>query len=173
LGRRPFRFLLRRLVFGNGTGFVWYGEAEEQEVLDGALVDVVEAGFVTMEEAQLRRGGQFGEGGGDARGLIAGRLMAEGLFHEAILDGPGAAHAPIGRGHFFDHAELNAIGGGEPRGMLADEVVKARTRFVFEDHALGQEAVAKGVGGGAFLAIGGDGASGAGSVGAGSIDTSK
>ena len=46
--------------------------------------------------------------------------MAEGLFHEAILDGPGAAHTPIGRGHFLNHAELDAIGRGEaPRGKNA------------------------------------------------------
>jgi hypothetical protein len=173
LGRRPFRFLLRRLVFGNGTGFVWYGEAEEQEVLEGALVDVVEAGFVTMEEAQLRGGGQFGEGGGDARGLIAERLMAEGLFHEAILDGPGAAHAPIGRGHFLNHAELDAIGGGEAPGMLGHELVKTRTGFVFEVYALGQEPVANGIGGRAFFPLGDDRPLRADPVGTRRIDSSE
>ena len=153
--------------FGNST------LSEQSEVEQGALVDVVEAGFVTMEEVEPGGGGQFGEGSGDASGLVAGGLITDGLFHQAILDGPGSAHAPMGRGHFLDDAELNAIGGGEALGMLCHEVVKTGARFVFEDHALGEETVANGVGGRALLALGGDGASGAGRVGARSIDSSE
>ena len=133
----------------------------------------MEAGLVTVEQIELRGGGQVGEGGGDARGLVAGGLIADGLFHQAILDGPGAAHAPIGGNHFLDHGELDAIGGGETLLMLGDELVEALTRFVFQDNALGQETVAEGVGGGALFPLRGDGASGAGSVGSRRVDSSK
>ena len=40
-------------VSGNGTRFVWYGEgAEEQQVVERALVDEVEAGFVAVHEGE-------------------------------------------------------------------------------------------------------------------------
>ena len=99
--------------------------------------------------------------------------MAEGLFHEAILDGPSAAHAPIGSGHFLDHAELDAVGGSETLGMLGYEVIKTRTRFVFQNHAPSQEGVANGVSGRAFLPLGGDRSSGAGRVGTGRVASSE
>jgi hypothetical protein len=123
-------------VSGNGTGFVWYyAFAEQGKVVQGALVDAVEAGFVTMEQVQLGGGGQFGEGVGDAGGL--------------------------------------AIGGGEALDMLGEEVVKALSGFVFQDHAPGQETVAEGVSGGAFFPLRGDGTSGAGRVGTGRVDSSE
>ena len=126
-----------------------------------------------MEQVQFGGGCQAGKGAGDARGLVAGGLLADGLFHQAILDGPGAAHAPIGGDHFLDHGELDAIGRGETLLMLGDELVEALTGFVFQDNALGQETVAEGVGGGVFFALRGYGATGAGSVGARRVDTSK
>jgi len=117
--------------------------------------------------------GLLGGGGGNAHGLVAGRLIAEGLFHQAILDGPGSAHAPMGHGHFLNHAELDAIGGSEALDILGHEVVKALTGFVFQAHALGEEIVANGVGGRARFTLWGDGASGEGRVGARSIDSSE
>jgi hypothetical protein len=57
--------------------------------------------------------------------------------------------------------------------MLGHELVKALAGFVFQDNALGQETVAEGVGGGAFFPLRGYGASGAGSVGARRVDSSK
>jgi hypothetical protein len=65
-----------------------------------------------MEQVELGGGGQLGEGGGEARHLVAGGLIAGGLIHQAILDGPGATRAPIGGYHFLDHGEPDAIGGG-------------------------------------------------------------
>jgi hypothetical protein len=95
-----------------------------------------------MEQVQPGGGGQFGEGVGDALGLVSGGLMADGLFHQAILDGPGAAHAPVGGDQFLDHSELDAIGGGEALDMLGHEVVKTLVGFVFQNKTLGQETVA-------------------------------
>jgi hypothetical protein len=126
-----------------------------------------------MEQVELRGGGQLGEGVGEARQLVAGGLIADGLIHQAILDGPGAAHAPIGGNHFLDHGELDAIGGGETLDMLSYEVVKTLVGFVLQNNALGQETVAKGVGGGTFFSLRGDGASGAGGVGPRRIDSSE
>jgi len=45
-------------------------------------------------------------------------LIADGLCPSSDLDGPGAAHAPIGGHHFLDHGELDAIGRGETLLML-------------------------------------------------------
>jgi hypothetical protein len=126
-----------------------------------------------MEQVQSGGGGHLGESAGEARHLVAGRLIADGLIHQAILDGPGAAHAPIGGDHLLDHGELDAIGGSETPDMLVYEVVKTLVGFVFEDKALGQETVAKGVDGGMFLPLKGEGASGAGAVGPRSIDSSE
>ena len=40
-------------VSGNGTRFVWYGEgAEERQVVERALVNEVEAGFVAVHEGE-------------------------------------------------------------------------------------------------------------------------
>jgi hypothetical protein len=133
----------------------------------------VEAGLVTVEQVQLGGGGQLGEGVGEARHLVAGGLIADGFIHQAILDGPGAAHAPIGGNHFLDHGELDAIGGGETLDMLGHEVVKTLVGFVLQDHALGQETVAKGVGGGVFFPLEGDGVWGAGGVGPRRINSSE
>ena len=95
------------------------------------------------------------------------------MIHQAILDGPSAAHAPVGGDHFLDHGELDAIGGSETLDMLGHEVVKTLAGFVFENHALSQETVAEGVSGGPFFPLRGDGASGAGSVGPRRIDSSE
>jgi len=126
-----------------------------------------------MEQVELGGGGQLGEGVGEARQAVAGGLIADGLIHQAILDGPGATHVPIGGCHFPDYGEPDAIGGGETLDMLGHEVVKTLVGFVFEDHALGQETVAEGVSGGALFPLRGDGASGAGSVSPRRIDSSE
>jgi hypothetical protein len=56
----------------------------------------VEAGFVAAEEGELRSGGEFPVGGGDAGEFGAFGLGGGGRFEEVILDGPIAADSPIG-----------------------------------------------------------------------------
>ena len=52
---------------GNGIGFVWYGDfAQEEQVVEGALVEQVEARLVAVHHAQGGRGSEIGEGGGHA-----------------------------------------------------------------------------------------------------------
>jgi hypothetical protein len=60
-----------------------------------------------------------------------------------------------------------AVGGSETLGMLGYEVIKTRTRFVFQNRARSQEGVANGVSGRALFPLGGDRPSGAGRVGTG------
>ena len=81
--------------------------------MEGALVDAVEAGFIAADE--VRRGGigKGGEGVGEAIEGVAIGLGGEALLEGAGLHGPGAAHPPVGGGHFLDETELHAIGGLE------------------------------------------------------------
>jgi hypothetical protein len=45
-------------VFGNGTGFVWYGDGtQEQDVIQRALIVEMKAGLVTVDEAEGGFGG--------------------------------------------------------------------------------------------------------------------
>ena len=108
---------------GNGTRFVWWGvvgEAEDEDVVERALVHEVEAGFVAVEEGNGRAVGEGGEGIGDAveggtGGLGGGLPVQEAGFH-----GPGPAQAPIGGSHVLDHAKFEAIGGPEVTDVVGE-----------------------------------------------------
>ena len=154
-------------VFGNGIGFVWYGGAEEQEVVEGALVDAMEAGFIAIYEAEAGMGGGIGEGGGHAVDFVAGGLGFGVVLKDAGFKGPGAAHAPVGSGHFLDETELEAIFGLEAVEVLGKEGFEGGARFVFHDDAAGQEAVAGSVLGGAAFPFRGSRSTRAGTVGTG------
>src|ERR1035438_2517831 len=65
--------------------------AQHEEVVEGALVHDMEARLITTEVGELRPGGQFGEGSGDAGEFGAFGLGGGGRFEEVILDGPVAA----------------------------------------------------------------------------------
>jgi hypothetical protein len=125
-------------VFGCGTGFVWYrgswgvegeGFAEEEDVAEGALVDHVETGFVAVEEGQVGEGGGSRWGDGHGLGFV----------------GPGAAHAPVGDTHLFDHGEFDSVDVTEAFEMLVDEVLEALFGFAGEQDGLGEETVLAGV----------------------------
>jgi hypothetical protein len=154
-------------LFGNGIGFVWYGGAEEQAVVEGALVDAMEAGFVAVHEAEAGMSGGVGEDGGHAVDFVAGGLSFGVVFIDAEFEGPGAAHAPVGRCHFLDETELEVIGGLEAFEVLGEEGFEGGLRFVFHDDAAGQEAVAGGVLGRAAFSFGGSRSTRAGAVGTG------
>lgn len=58
-------------MFGNGIGFVWHpSDAQQEDVVKGALIHEVKAGFVAVKEGQLGGGGLLTEGGGDANDII-------------------------------------------------------------------------------------------------------
>jgi hypothetical protein len=135
-------------VSGNGTGFVWQlrgrrgGSAEEEQVVESALEDAVEAGLVAVDEGQIRRA--FGEGGGDAAELVAGPV-GHAVFEDAGLDGPGAALAPAGGDHLLDGAELDVVDRAEPFEELSEKLAEAVAVLVGEDDLGGEEPVADGV----------------------------
>ena len=63
---------------GNGTGFVWYpGGAQQEEIVQGALIHEVETGFVAVEEGEFGGGGELAEGGGNAGDVVAGGLRGK------------------------------------------------------------------------------------------------
>ncbi len=136
------------------------------------MIHQVEAGFVTMEQVQLRRGSELAVGGSEAAEVISFGFAGHGAGEEAILDGPGATEAPVGGGHFLDHAELDAVEGAKTGAVLIDQAVEGVADLAGEDDGLGEEAVAEGIEGRLALAFGGNGATGAGAVGAGGTDSS-
>jgi hypothetical protein len=117
-----------------GRGLGWqvgdlpYGEwdgAQEEDVVEGALVHQVEAGFVAMEQSQLGRGGELAEGSRDAGAGVTAGLGVQAASQELVFHGPGAAHPPVSSGHFLDHGLLNAIGGAEALQVLREEGFEA------------------------------------------------
>src|ERR1039457_506770 len=83
--------------------------AQDQQVVEGALVHDVEARLIATEAGELRPGGEFGESGGDAGEFGAVGLGGGGRFEEAVLDGPVAAEAPKSSGHLLDHDHLDVL----------------------------------------------------------------
>ena len=60
------------MVFGIGIRFVRYnGDAQEEHVVEGALVHEVEAGFIAMEQGQFGGCGEAAEGSGVAGYIVA------------------------------------------------------------------------------------------------------
>jgi hypothetical protein len=163
-------------IFGSGTGFVWYRGAQQKQVVQGALVDHVEAGLITMEQ---REGGGFRqalEGRRDARERLGGGIGiggSRGGVDQLGFDGPGAAHAPTGGHHFLHHPEFEGAGGLELLYVLGQESLERLGGFVVEDEPAGKEAVAQGVLRRAQFAGGGGRTFGTAAVGAGGLDSSE
>jgi hypothetical protein len=143
------------------------GVAEDLDVFEGALADVVEAGLISMEEAELGCGGQVGESAGNAAEFVAGLVGGHGVIVETGFDGPGAAQTPEGGDHFLDDAELDVVDGAVALDVLVEEDFEVLAAFVGQDDAVGEKAVADGVEGRSLFSRGCGGAAGAGTVGAG------
>ncbi len=136
--------------------------------MEGALEDVVEAGFVAVQEAELGLGGERSEAGSDAGELAAGlgELCGDGIIHESCFDGPSAALTPESGDHFLDEAVLDGIGGAEAFHKTGREGVETLAGLRFKDDAAGKEPVADSVGGRALFSGRGNGPPGPGAVGA-------
>jgi hypothetical protein len=153
-------------VFGNGTRFVWYGGgAEEKDVVEGALIVEMNAGLITVHEAEAGFGGEFLEGGGYAIERIGGGLGVGLILEQSGFDGPGAAEAPVGSHHLLDQAELHAVGGLEAIEVLGEDGLETFGRFIAHDDLLGQEAMGYGILRRAPFAVGGKWTLGAGAIG--------
>ena len=126
--------------------------AEEEQVVKGALVHHVEAGFVAVEEVEAIVGGEVGVGCGHARDLTAGGLGLHGLFEHFGLYGPSAAEAPVGGGEFLDHAVFEIVYRFEAGGEHLTEGLEVFGRLVADEDLFGEQTVAHGVVGGALFA---------------------
>ena len=144
---------------------------QRQDVVQGAVEAAAEAGFVAMEEVKPGSGSQGAEGVGHGGDGIAGRLLGDGLVEGAGFHGPDAAEAPGGGAHFLDQAELDAVAGDEAAQVVGHGFGEALGGLAIEQDASGEQAMADGVLGGALFPFGGDGALGAGAVGARGSDT--
>lgn len=132
-------------VFGNGTGFVWYGDAQEEQVMECALIDEVEARFVAVHEAKGWLGGESPKCLGHTVQPVAGGLGGDLVLEHAGLESPSTAQAPEGGDHLLDHAEFDAIGGIEASKVLVQQGLESFGRFILHQGAAGEEAVAQGV----------------------------
>ena len=151
-----------------GIRFVWYGELFElQQVLECAVKPLMHHGFVAIQERGIWVGREAPPGSGEVGERALARLVRKGFVHTLLLDGPGAAHAPIGGDHLFEKAELGGGARAELLGVLVEEELELLVGFVLQDYLPGEESVAEGVLGRARFALGGLGAAGLFAVGAG------
>ena len=131
---------------GNGIGFVWYGDfAQEEQIVEGALVEQVETRLVAVHQSQGGRRSKIGEGGGHAVQWVAGGLSCNLLFDHMGFEGPGAAETPERSHHFLNEAELDAIGGLEALEVLGEDGFEALGGLIFEENAAGQQSVAQSI----------------------------
>ena len=99
----------------SGGSFEGQGFAELEDAAEGAVVHPVEAGFVAVEEGEvLKDSGDGGEVGG-----------IEDFGHGFGFESPGAAHAPVGGAHLFDHGEFDSVHYTEAVEMLVDKALEA------------------------------------------------
>ncbi len=133
----------------------------------------VEGDFIS--EKDLRGTGAFGgaakgesraHGGRTSARILKGHVAVEGV----LLHIPHAEQPPAGGGHGLDQHDLR--GGGWPvfRGEGGEEFGETIGRFLGEDHAAAEQAVAGAAAGGVLFSGWGDGAFGAGSVGLRGLD---
>jgi len=128
----------------SGGSFEGQGFAELEDAAEGAVVHPVEAGFVAVEEGEvLKDRGDGGEVGG-----------IEDFGHGFGFESPGAAHAPVGGAHLFDHGEFDSVDVTEAREVLIDEVLKAFFGFAGKEECRSEEAVLAGVLRGSLFAFG-------------------
>jgi hypothetical protein len=145
------------------------GGAGEEQSANGALVHHVETGFVAVQQGEPTGIGQFAERAGHTGGIISVPLASEGAGHEAVFDGPRAAHTPVRGDHFLDHAHFEVISRAEAGEVGIFEGLKRLQGFVGHDHDIGKQTMTGCIPGGTALAFGGFGAAGVGAIGAGGL----
>src|ERR1039457_3602142 len=119
---------------------------------------------VAKEQGQAGAVGESAEGRGDPADLVPGRLIICAVIEQSRLNGPGAAEAPVGGGHFLDHAELDAIEGAEAVHVVLQHSLEVLVRLAGHNDALGEQAMAHGVICGTAFALGRCRSPGAGAV---------
>src|SRR5205814_491158 len=141
-------------VSGNGTRFI-----SKSVIIRFYLTEqkeVIERSFLRTEEGRMVAD-QGVEGGGSAEMLpglgegigVGAVLGGVGFVEQCLLDGGGAAKPPISASQLFDHAEFDAVAGADFLDIFVEDDEEVFAALAFEDHAIGEEAVADGVLGGA------------------------
>ena len=133
--------------------------------MEGALVIEVETGLVAVHEGKGRFGGETFKGRGDAIERIGVRLGGGFIFELAGFGGPGPAETPVGDDHLLDESELHAIGGLEAIEVVRHDRFEGFGRFIAHDDMAGEQSVGCRILGRTALALGGDWALGARSIG--------
>jgi hypothetical protein len=150
--------------------FLWSDATQGFDAGEGDADDVLEAGFVTLEE-EVEVGilaGQRATGVEQALEVVGGRLGGEFEVDGLALDGPQAVETLGGGADLLDRGRLDGVARRDAQHVLADQFLEALTRLLFDDGGFGKLVVKEGLGGGAEFAVLGLGAAGEGSVGAGS-----
>jgi len=149
------------------------GGAQQEQILEGAPIDVVVAGLIAAEEGEAAGIVRVLEGAGEGGDSVAGVGDVEATVEELGFEAPGAAHAPLCGDHFFDDAVLNSVGRAEALQVVDETLFEARGGFATEEDDFGDQAVAEGVLRGDLLAGVRDRAVGASAIGAGRLDSAK
>ena len=138
--------------------------------MEGPLIHEMEARLVAVEKAELGSGGQFAKCGGHAGEFAFFGPVFHTACKQAVFDGPGTAQAPVGGGHFLDHAEFDIIDRAEAVQMEIEQGLEGFAGFTAKDDAPGEETMTGRISGGTGLALIGLGAAGPGSIRAGGED---
>jgi hypothetical protein len=146
---------------------LWRDPSQRLDAGEGAPNDVLEAGFVTLEEEVGILAGHDVAGMDQALEVVGGRLGGEFEVDGFAFDGPEAVETPGGGADFLDCVLLDGVARGDAQHVLADQFLQAFARLFLEDGGFGKLVVTEGLGGGAVLAVLGVGAAGASAVGAG------
>ena len=123
-----------------------------------------------MEEEEGRVDGERFEGGGETIEGIGGGTGRGGPVEHIGFDGPEAARTPEGGDHVFDESDLDIVLGEEAAEIGLEFLAETLLGFPGHDDALGEDAVADGVLGGAEFTLGGFGPAGEAAVGAAGED---
>jgi hypothetical protein len=111
---------------------------QQEQVLQGAVIHVVEASFVAVQQGEAVGIVGILEGGSQEAGSVTGLREVEAIVQQLGFDGPGATHAPPGGDHFFDEAKLDAVGRLEARQVVGHDLRETIGRFVFQENDAGE-----------------------------------
>jgi hypothetical protein len=118
------------------------GHAEQEDVLEGALVHQMEPGFVAVQERELLGVSGPAEGFGAAVEFVTWGLSFDTLGENAIFDCPGAARSPLRADHLLNVAQFDVVQGAKGFKMGSEVFVESGAGLVGKDGDLGEEAVA-------------------------------
>jgi hypothetical protein len=151
-----------------GAIFCELSALEIQEAAVGAGELEVEADFVAVECEVFGRGFQDSGGSHGSMGVLT--KACDGGVHEIGLGLDDLKLSPVGDGHRVDQVGFDGVAGLEVGCEIIAKLDEGRWRILVQGAVGGGEAVADAVAGGIAFALGGDGSSGTGAVGAGGLD---